>query len=201
MDPLEPCDFRPFVARDDGTCLVLRRRRTVKDWALRIALYLLLLPTLGFFVVIPYGVWHKYTVFGSLKSIWAAPVLLVLTWFAVRLLLLGFRLEAANRIVCKPGEFTLDGRGALRRIREHVRDPLALAARTTRMTTKYGEVRWLRLRLHATSGVTDIGYLELDRDAEPTREARVHAAAALMATRLHVPLALHDEHDQPISPP
>lgn len=198
---LHDCDFRPFVARDDGTCLVLRRRPDLKSLALRAALYVLLLPTLGMFVVIPYGVWHKYTVFGSTKGIWAAPVLLLLCWFVVKLLLLGFQLEAARRIVCKPGEFTLEGRGALLKRREHVRDAEALEARTIRMTTEYGDVRWLRLRLRAPGGLTDIGYLELDREPEPAREARVHAAAALMATRLQVPLELQGEDDGPITPP
>jgi len=194
-------DFRPFAASDDGTCLVLRRRRTFQAWVLRASLYLLLLLVLGLVLLIPYGIWHKYTVFGTLKGLWAAPVLLFLCWFAVRLVLLGFMLEAARRITCKPGELTLEGRGALLRTHEHVRDPEALEARIIRTTTKYGDVRWLNLRLRAPGGVTSLGYLELDRDAEPTREARVQAAAALMATRLQVPLELKDEQSNPLPPP
>lgn len=192
-------DFRPFVAHDDGATLVLLRRATIKAWVLRASLYLLLLLVLGLFVLIPYGVWHRYTVWGDLKGIWAAPVLLLLCWFVLKLMLLGFRLEAARRIVCKPGELTVEGRGALRLYRDHIREPQALEARTIRTTTKYGDVRWLNLRLRAAAGSTGIGYLELDRDAEPTREARVHAAAALMAARLHVPLELKDEHNNPLT--
>lgn len=192
-------DFRPFAASDDGTCLVLRRRRTFQAWIIRGSLYLLLLSTFGLALMIPYGIWHKYTVFGTLKGLWAAPVLLLLCWFAIRMMLLGFLLEAAQRIVCKPGGLTLEGRGALLRIHAHVRDPEALEARIIRTTTKYGDVRWLSLRLRAPGGVTNIGYLELDRDAEPTREARVQAAAALMAERLQVPLELKDEQNNPIT--
>lgn len=195
------CDFRPFIAEDDGACLVLRRPPTFKSWATRAALYLLLLPLLGMFVLVPYGAWHKYTVFGSLTGFWAAPLLLLLSWFVIRLTLLGFQLEAARRIVCKPGEFILEGRGALLPRRVHVRDPQVLAARTVRTSTRYGDVRWLGLRLRAPAGITDIGYLELDRDAEPTREADVHAAAALMAARLQIPLELRDEQDNLLTPP
>jgi hypothetical protein len=193
-------DFRPFAASDDGTCLLLIRRRTFQAWVIRGTFYLLLLMTLGLALMIPFGIWHKYTVFGTLKGLWAAPVLLLLCWFAVRLVLLGFKLEATRRIVCKPGELTLEGRGALLRTREHVRDPEALEARIIRVATKYGDVRWLNLRLRAPGGLTSLGYLELARDAEPTREARVQAAAALMATRLRVPLELRDEQNNPLPP-
>lgn len=194
-------DFRPFIARDDGGALVLSRPATFKTWSVRAALYLLLLMVLGLAALIPYGVWHRYTVWGDVKGLWAAPVLLLLCWFVIKLMLLGFRLEGTRRIVCKPGELTLEGRGAVLARREHVRDPQALEARTIRMTTKYGDVRWLSLRLRAAAGSTDIGYLELDRDAEPTREARVHAAAAVMASRLQVPLDLRGEDEQQIPAP
>jgi len=196
-----PADFRPFVARDDGTCLELLRRRSAGDWLLRGALYLLLLPTLGFFVLIPYGMWHKYRTFGSTRGWYAAPVLLLLSWFAVRLLLLGFHLESTRRIVCRPGQLDLEGRGALRRRNERLQDLVALEARTVRTTTKYRDVRWLSLRVRTAGGHSFIGYLQLDPEAEPTREAHVQAAAALIAARLQVPLELRDEHDQPISPP
>lgn len=62
-----------------------------------------------------------------------------------------------------------------------------------RTSTEYGEVRWLQLYVRAAGKRTRIGHLALDRDAEPTREARVLAAAALMAERLQVPLEHHDE--------
>lgn len=194
-------DFSPFVEHDDGSCLELLRPAGFKSWGTRACLYLLLFLMLGLVALIPYGVWHKYTVFGDTRGMWAAPVILLLCWIVIKLVLLGFQLEGAQRIVCKPGEFTLEGRGALLRRRDHVRDLEALEARTIRTTTKYGEVRWLRLRLRAASGTTDIGYLELDRDAEPTQEARVQAAAALMATRLHIPLDLRGEDSQPLTPP
>lgn len=199
MDSDQP-DFRPFIAHDDGATLVLRRRASFKAWIFRASLYLLLLLGLGLSALIPYGAWHRYTVWGDFKGIWAAPVLLLLCWFLIKLMLLGFRLEATRRIVCKPGELTLEGRGALLPYRDHIRDPQALEARTIRTTTKYGDVRWLNLRLRAAADSTGIGYLALDRDAEPTREARVHAAAALMAARLHIPLELKDEHNNPIPP-
>lgn len=194
-------DFRPFVARDDGGTLVLSRPATFKTWSTRAALYLLLLLVLGLAALIPYGMWHRYTVWGDVKGLWAAPVLLLLCWFVFKLMLLGFRLEGARRIVCKPGELTLEGRGALLPRREHVRDPQALEARTIRVTTEYGDVRWLRLCLRAPAGGTDIGYLELDRNAEPTREAQVHAAAAQIASRLQVPLDLRGEDDAPLASP
>lgn len=194
-------DFSPFIAHDDGATLVLLRRATIKAWIFRASLYLLLLLGLGLSVLIPYGAWHRYTVWGDFKNIWAAPVLLLLCWFLIKLMLLGFRLEATRRIVCKPGELTLEGRGALLPYRDHIRDPQALEARTIRTTTKYGDVRWLNLRLRAAADSTGIGYLALDRDAEPTREARVHAAAALMAARLHIPLELRGEDNQPIGAP
>lgn len=200
MDSDRP-DFRPFDAHDDGTTLVLRRRATIKAWIFRASFYLLLLLGFGLSALIPYGAWHRYTVWGDFKGIWAAPVLLLLCWFLIKLILLGFRLEATRRIVCKPGELTVEGRGALLPYRDHIRDPRALEARTIRTTTKYGDVRWLNLRLRAAADSTGIGYLELDRDAEPTREARVHAAAALMAARLHIPLELKDEDNQPIGAP
>lgn len=198
MDPRAPADFRPFIARDDGTCLELLRRRGAGDWLLRGALYLLLVMTLGLVLLIPYGMWHKYRTFGSTRGWYAAPLLLLLSWFAVRLLLLGFHLESTRRIVCRPGELELEGRGALLRRREQLCDLIALEARAVRNVTRYRDVRWLRLRVRTASGSTFIGYLQLDPEAEPTREARAHAAAAVIAARLQVPLELRDEHDQPI---
>jgi hypothetical protein len=188
----EHCDFRPFIATDDGTCLVLLRRRTANNWVLRVIVYTMLLQALALFVVIPYDAWQKYTDFGRIRGFFSAPVPLLICGVAVRLMLGGFRLDGTNRIACKPGDLLLDGRGALLRIREQVQDPVALEARTT----KFGNVRWLRLRVRGASGVTDIGYLALDGDAEPAREARVHAAAALMAARLGVPLELRGDQDQ-----
>ena len=200
MDPREACDFRPFIARDDGTCLVLLRRRTFSSLFIRFALYLLLLPALASFVAIPYLVWTKVQSHGITPGLFAMPVLLLLCWVVVKLMLLGFQLEGTRRMVCRPGAFTLESRGALRKSHEHLNDLSALEARVVRTSTEYGDVRWLRLCIRAAGKSTHIGYLELDRDAEPMREARVMAAAALIATRLQVPLELRNQGD-PITPP
>lgn len=201
MDTLDRCDFRPFVAEDDGARLVLLRPRTAKYWATRGALYLLLLLLLGLLAVAPYGAWSKYQRYGDVIGLLGLPVLLLLVWFAMRLLLFGLRLEAAQRIVCRPGELELEGRGALRRRHQRIRDVAALVAHTVRTDTQYGPIRWLHLRVRAAGELTDLGYLELDREAEPEREAQVRAAAAWMAARLQAPLELRDEDGRLVAPP
>lgn len=201
MDPREPCDFRPFIATDDGTCLVLLRRRNFGFWAIRVCLYLLLVPALAMFALVPYAMWAKVQSDGVTPGLFAIPILLLFSWVLVKLMLHGFKLEGTRRIVCRPGALTLEGRGALHRYREQCEDFAALEARTIRQSTEYGDVRWLKLSLRGGPKSTDLGHLALDPDAEPIREARVQAAAALMATRLQVPLQLTGEHAEPITPP
>ncbi len=201
MDPREHCDFRPFVATDDGTCLVLLRRHTFSSVVVRFCLYLLLLLSFGLFVMIPVGACTKIMANGMTPGMFAVPVLMALCWFVVRMIPLAFQLEGARRMVCRPKAFTLESRGALFKSHEHFTDLSALEARVIRTSTRYGDVRWLQLCVGAAGKKwTRIGYLGLDRDAEPTREARVLAAAALMATRLQVPLVLRGEGD-PGTPP
>ncbi len=201
MDPGKHCDFRPFIATDDGTCLVLLRRRNFAFWAIRVCLYLLLVPALAIFVLIPYAMWAKLQSHGLTPGVFAMPILLLLGWVVVKLMLYGFKLEGTRRIVCRPGSLTLEGRGALLRYREQRQGFAALEARTIRQSTEYGDVRWLKLSLRGPSKSTDLGHLALDRDAEPIREARVQAAAALMATRLQVPLHLTGEHGEQAKQP
>ncbi len=200
MDPGEHCDFRPFIATDDGTCLVLLRRLTFGFWAIRVCLYLLLVLALAIFVLVPYAMWATVQSRGVTPGLFAIPILLLFSWIVVKLMLHGFKLEGARRIVCRPGSLTLEGRGALFRYREQCQDFAALEARTIRQSTEHGDVRYLKLILRGPPKSTDVGHLELDRDAEPIREARVHAAATLMATRLQVPLQLRGEGEL-ITPP
>lgn len=187
MAPPVEDPFRPFVAADDGTLLVLRRRRTLGDRVLRAALSMLLLPFLGLFALIPYAAWTRSEgIFGWL----GAGGLLLLLWFLWRLVLLGFRLEGVRGLTIGPGSLVLDARGALLRRQERVAGVVALAARTVTTSTEYGEVRWLRLRARTADGHTDLGYLALDARAEPAREAAARAAASTIAARLGVPLEL-----------
>lgn len=189
---VEP-DFRPFAAEDDGRQLVLRRARTASDLLLRGCLYLLLLLLLAMLVLIPVAAWSRAPMVGAVKSIVGVAVLMPLTWLGLKLMLWAFHLEGVTRLECAADGLHLVRRGAVRRSHEHVRDVVALEARTFRTPTKYRDVRWLRLAVRTAAGKTDLGYLALHPEAEPTREAAVRAAAGRIAARLQVPLELYDE--------
>jgi hypothetical protein len=191
-------DFRPFTADDDGTRLILRRHLTVPALLLRACLYLLLLAVLALFAALPYAAWTR-TADDLALTVVGLVVLLPLNWLVLRLVLLGFRLDGVRRIECRPDRLDLFTRGAFRRRHVHIRNVVALVARTVRESTEHGDVRWLELRTRTDAGAIDLGHLALHPDADPAREAAARAAAAHIAARLHVPLELHDEHGHPVT--
>lgn len=201
VELLDRCDFRPFVAEDDGTTLVLRRPHTARDVGTRVIHLVLLSMMLGMLIACPFMAWQRYSRWGDPKGLFLLPLLMLACWLGVKLALFAIRLEAARRIVCRPREFLLEGRGALLRHRDHLRDVSGLEAHIKRTRVRNHVVRWMYLRIRAGGELRDVGYLELDTEPEPAREVAVQTAAALMAARLGVPLAMRDEEDRLLTPP
>lgn len=194
-------DFRPFVARDDGQRLVLRRHRTAAAWLLRGCMFLLLLLALGLLALIPFAAYTRWRDWGEVASpILGSLVLLPLTWLVLRAVLWAFRVEGHLRLDVGPEGVDMLGRGALFRWREQVRGALALEARTIRVSTEYRDVRYLALAARTAEGKHGLGHLELHPEADATREAAVRAAAARIAERMRVPLELYDEGGAPVAP-
>lgn len=201
VELLERCDFRPFVVTDDGTTLVLRRPRSLRDTSTRVIHLMFLAMMVAAFVASPYLAWDKYSRTGEPRAVIYLPFLMLLSWGAIKLCLFAIRLEAARRIECRSGELILEGRGVFRRWREHLRGVAGLEARIVRTRVRYHVVRWMYLRVGAGGQFTDLGYLELDPAPGGRREAAAQNAAALLAARLGVPLTLRGEDDRFIPAP
>lgn len=179
--------YRPYVAADDGTRLVLRLERDLGGWLMRLGMYALLLLVLVLFALIPYAVHHRAH---GVEDYLLAAVLLLITWFVFRLAVAALRIEGVTRVDIGPGGATRRATGVLLGARERLVGVTALVATTVTQTTRYGPVRWLELRARTATGLADLVDLRLDRDGEPTREAAARAAAVTVAARLGVPLEL-----------
>lgn len=178
--------FRPFVARDDGTTLDLRRVRRFGDVGMRVLMYLLLLLVLGLFALIPMAAWTRGR---GVTDALLAVVLLMPTWLVLRLVVWGLRIEGVSRVLASPGVVERRSRGVLLSARDRL-IPSAIVATTVVVDTRYGPVRWLQLRARTEQGATHLLDLHLDRDRDPAREAAAQQAAATLAARLRVPLEL-----------
>ncbi|MDC0721278.1 hypothetical protein [Nannocystis bainbridge] len=185
--------FRPFTVEvDDGTRLVLSRRRTAADWRRRVGLWLAVV-TIAALQVLIFGVllYREMALANALKGV----SFLLPLYICLRVVLYCFLLEAPLRIVAVRGEVTLEFQAAARRHSEPAFGLQALEARPARAKMKRGAPRWLELKVRTHARTLRVGSLDLDPLAEPIREAAAQAAAAKLAALLGVPLELRPDPD------
>lgn len=194
--------FEPFTAREEGALLVLRRRRTAALWAARLGLYGLLLCVLALGALIPFA---AYTRGDGIGDVLLAALLLLPTWGVFKLVVLGFRLEGLRAVRAGPTGLAVDTRGVVFRRRAFVPKAqlAALRASIEKASTEHGSVRWLALTVVATSGDTELGYLQLPPEPDAARDRAGFAAAGQIAERLGIPLQVRgaeggDEEGRPV---